>query len=409
MCGRRAHRQCRWACPRRRVPTGPTVSRRRHLKRCRRIRPGPTVSRRHPPPLRTIDVSTDLLALTATLVDIASESHQEGPITDWIHHELSAVDGLTIDRVGHNLVARTRLGRSQRLVMAGHTDTVPVNENLPSRSDGDTLWGCGAADMKSGLAVMLELARTVADPGVDVTYVFYEAEEVTDSFNGLGRLFRERPDLVTGDLALLGEPTDGVIEAGCQGTMRAVVRFSGERAHTARPWIGRNAIHRMGAALSRFSAYEGRRPVIDGCEYREAIQAVRVEAGVANNVVPDVATLTVNHRFAPDRSPAEAEAHLRSVVAFDLGDGDSFEVVDCSAGASPGLTHPLLSTMIVRYELPVRAKLGWTDVARFAAHGIPAANFGPGDATLAHTRDERVSRTPIERSQAMKQLMFSSA
>ena len=343
----------------------------------------------------------DLLELTARLIDIPSESHHEDAITDFLAHELSSrAPWLTIDRVGSNLVARTSCDRAQRLIVAGHTDTVPVNANLPSRRDGDVLWGCGASDMKSGLAVMVALAGAVPEPAVDVTWVFYEAEEVDAQFNGLGRLFRERPDLLAGDVALLGEPTDGAIEAGCQGTMRLRVVLRGARAHTARPWTGRNAIHRLSGLLNELSGYTERRPVIDGCEFREAAQAVRVAGGVAANVVPDEVELVINHRFAPDRTPAEAEAHLRSLLSPWLEDGDELDVVEWSDAAAPGLAHPLLSTLIERNQLAVRAKLGWTDVARFAARGVPAANFGPGDATLAHTPGERVAREPIERTYA---------
>jgi succinyl-diaminopimelate desuccinylase len=339
----------------------------------------------------------DLLALTADLVAIPSISRDEAAITDMLRAELEQVSELELAQVGCNLVARTHFGHPTRLIIAGHTDTVPINENGTPKIEGDTLWGCGASDMKSGLAVMLELARTVREPSVDVTYVFYEAEEIDTIHNGLGRLFRERPDLLEGDVALLGEPTDGAIEAGCQGTMRAEVVLAGARAHTARPWMGRNAIQRLGPVLTRLADYRERRPVIDGCGYREAVQAVLVEGGVAGNVVPDRARLVVNHRFAPDRSAADAEATLRDLL-FGEGseDGDSFAIIDCAPAAAPSLAHPLLRALIERNGLEVRAKLGWTDVARFAEHGIPAANFGPGDATLAHTRDEHVNRAPIE-------------
>lgn len=342
----------------------------------------------------------DLLALTAELVGIPSVSHDEGAITERIRGELAATPWLTVDELGHNLVARTDLGRSLRLVIAGHTDTVPINANGEAKIEGDTLWGCGASDMKSGLAVMLELARSVSDPAVDLTFVFYEAEEVDAIHNGLARLFRDRPDLMAGDAALLGEPTDGAIEAGCQGTMRVELSLAGARAHTARPWMGRNAIHRLGPILRRLESFEERRPVIDGCEYREAVQAVFVDGGVAGNVVPDRARLRVNHRFAPDHSAVDAEAMLRELLLVDADDGDTFEVLDFAEGAPPSLTHPLVRALIERNGLEVRAKLGWTDVARFAAHGIPAANFGPGDATLAHTRDEHVRRQPIEATYA---------
>jgi succinyl-diaminopimelate desuccinylase len=343
---------------------------------------------------------TDLLALTAELVDVPSVSLDEGPITDWLQAALEGVQWLTLDRVGPNLVARTELGRDQRLVIAGHTDTVPVNGNDRARIEGDTLWGLGASDMKSGLAVMLELARNVPDPAVDVTYVFYAAEEVDARHNGLGHLLRDRPELLAGDAAILGEPTGAAIEAGCQGTLRVAVTMRGVRAHTARPWMGRNAIHRLGALLAILDRHEPRRPVLNGCEYREAVQAVFVAGGVAGNVVPDEAVATINHRFAPDRSPADAEAHLRELVAPVLDEGDTFEVVDAAAGARPGLDHPLLAALVERNGLEVRAKLGWTDVARFAAAGVPAVNFGPGDPLLAHMADERVDRAAIDATYA---------
>jgi succinyl-diaminopimelate desuccinylase len=346
---------------------------------------------------------TDLLRLTAELVDVPSVSYDEGPIADLIEAKLRPVPWLTVDRVGDNVVARTDLGRAQRLLLVGHTDTVPAADldgvsNDHARIDGDVLWGLGASDMQGGIAVFLDLAATVAEPAVDVTYVFYACEEVTGADSGLEALFVERPDLLAGDAAILGEPTDGVVEAGCQGTMRIRVTLAGARAHTARPWMGRNAVHRLGRVLALVEASEERRPVLDGCEYREALQAVRVEGGVAGNVVPDAATVVLNHRFAPDRSAAEAEASVRALLAPALEDGDSFEVVDVAAGAPPGLTHPLLAGLVERLE--VRAKLGWTDVARFAARGIPAVNLGPGDPLLAHTADERVHRSALESTRA---------
>lgn len=334
---------------------------------------------------------TDLLALTAQLVDIPSVSHSERAITDHLEGLLRGVRGLDVERVGDNLVARTRLGRAQRLVLAGHTDTVPPNGNERAQIDGDVCWGVGSADMKSGLAVLCTLAGSVIEPAMDVTYVFYAGEEVESRFNGVGRLFAERPELVAGDVAVLCEPTGALVEAGCQGTLRVEVTLAGTRAHTARAWMGRNAIHRLGAVLRRLEEYEGRRAVIDGCEYREGLQAVRIEGGVAGNVVPDRTVLTLNHRFAPDRSQDEAIAHVREVV----GECDGFEVVDVAPGASPGLDHPLFRALVARSGAPPRAKLGWTDVARFAAHGIPAVNFGPGDPTLAHTASERVERAEI--------------
>lgn len=335
---------------------------------------------------------------TAELVDIPSVSHHEAAIADHVEGLLKAVPWLAVDRLGHNVVARTELGRAQRLVLAGHTDTVPPNGNERARIDGDVLWGLGAADMKSGCAVILELARTVADPVCDVTYVLYECEEVEARHNGLRRLLGERPELVAGDAAVLCEPTGAVVEAGCQGTLRIAVTLAGERAHTARPWAGTNAIHRLAPLLARAAAYAGRRPVLDGCEFAEALSAVRVEGGVAGNVVPDAATVHLNHRYAPDRDATAALSHLREYLApaLDEAAGDTVELLDAADGAGPGLGHPLLAGLVAGAGAPPRAKLGWTDVAFFSARGIPATNFGPGDPELAHMAGERVDRAQLD-------------
>jgi succinyl-diaminopimelate desuccinylase len=342
---------------------------------------------------------TDLLALTAELIDVPSESYHEARLADLLEARLGAVPWLRVERVGDNVVARTELGRDRRLLLVGHTDTVPANGNERARIDGDVVWGLGAADMKSGLAVFLDLAERLAEPAVDLTYVFYACEEVTAADSGLEALFAARPDLLAGDAAILGEPTDGVVEAGCQGTMRVEVVLTGKRAHTARPWMGRNAVHRLGWLLAAVEGYQPRRPVLDGCEYREALQAVRVEGGVAGNVVPDRATVVLNHRFAPDRDAAAAEAEVRAWLAPALEDGDTFTVVDVAEGAPPGLANPLLAPLVDALE--VRAKLGWTDVARFAARGIPAVNLGPGDPTLAHTAEEHVDRAALDRTRTV--------
>lgn len=338
----------------------------------------------------------DLFALTAALVDVPSESYSEELITDLIEADLRRAEHLSVERVGDNLVARTRLGLGRRILLAGHTDTVPANDNAGARVDGDVLWGLGAADMKGGVAVMLTLARTVTEPAVDVTYVFYAREEVDSADNGLLEVVAARPDLLEADVALLGEPTAGAVEAGCQGTMRLKVTLVGERAHTARPWMGRNAIHRLADVLAAVSAYEARRPVVQGCEYREALQAVAVSGGVAGNVVPDSATLTLNHRFAPDRTPEQAEEHVRSLLDPVLEATDTVELTDMAPAAAPGLDDPLLAGLVQRSGAPVRAKLGWTDAAFFAARGVPASNFGPGDPRMAHTAGERVHRDELD-------------
>ncbi|MDQ1403814.1 MAG: succinyl-diaminopimelate desuccinylase [Actinomycetota bacterium] len=341
---------------------------------------------------------TDLLERCAALVDIPSVSHHEAAITDHLEAFLRGLPGLEVTRLENNVVARTQLGRSSRLILAGHTDTVPVNGNDRARVDGDVLWGLGAADMKAGLAVFCLLAETIPEPAVDVTYVFYECEEVATEFNGLPKLLAQRPDLLAGDAAILGEPTGAVVEAGCQGAMRVAITLAGARAHTARPWMGRNAIHRLAPILERLARYDERRPVIDGCEFREALQAVAIDGGVAGNVVPDRAVLKVNHRYAPDRDAASALAHVLDVLVPDLDEagGDRVELLDDAAPAPPSLDHPLLSGLVRRTGQPPRAKLGWTDVSFFAQAGIPATNFGPGEPTVAHSADERVERSQLE-------------
>ncbi|HWS44897.1 MAG TPA: succinyl-diaminopimelate desuccinylase [Acidimicrobiia bacterium] len=340
-------------------------------------------------------VDTDLLALTEELCAIPSVSGDEGALADDVEQRVrGAAPAVLVDRIGANVVARTDLHRERRIVLGGHLDTVPPNGNAQPRRDGDVVHGLGTADMKGGLAVLLALARDLAQraPRSDVTLVFYEGEEIADVHNGLRRLFAERPELVAGDLAILLEPTGGWVEAGCQGTIHMRATFHGVRAHSARPWMGTNAIHRAAPLLERCAAFTPARVDVDGLEYREALQVVRVEGGVANNVVPDRCDVVVNRRYAPARPLDAAIEELRVLC----GDADEIEVLNASAAAPPNLTHPLIAELLGVYNLPVRPKLGWTDVARFAAHGIPACNLGPGDPTLAHTADERVDRADLE-------------
>ena len=340
----------------------------------------------------------DTFLLAADLVAVPSVSFDEARITDLIEESLHDNSGhLDVFRIGDNLVARTDFGRQWRLVLAGHTDTVPPSGNAEARIDGDVLWGLGAADMKGGLAVLLELALNVRRPIVDVTYIFYAREEVDSVHSGLREVAAASPEMLEADVALLLEPTGGIVEAGCQGTMRISVRLTGERAHTARGWMGRNAIHRQGALLSVIDGYEPRRPVISGCEFREGLQAVRIEGGVAGNVVPDEAVLTINHRFAPDRTSEQAEEHVRAVIGPALESGDEVEVVDVAPPADPGLDHPLLKAVVRNSGAAPRAKLGWTDAAFFAARGVPASNFGPGDPLLAHTSHEQLHRDSLHK------------
>jgi succinyl-diaminopimelate desuccinylase len=332
-----------------------------------------------------LDLTADPIDLTAALVDIESVSGNERELADAVEAALRAVDGLSVVRDGDAVVARTSLGRAERVLLAGHLDTVPVADNVPSRVDGDRMYGCGTTDMKSGTAVLLHLVATIREPAYDLTIVCYDNEEVEASRNGLLRLARTHRDLLDADLAILMEPTSGLVEAGCQGTLRAVVRTKGRRAHSARSWLGENAVHAAGEVLRRLEAYEARSVEIDGCTYREGLNAVRIAGGVAGNVIPDECEVTVNFRFAPDRDEVEAEAHVREVFA-----GFSVEVTDSAPGALPGLSAPAVQAFLAAVGGEPAAKYGWTDVARFAALGIPALNYGPGDPNLAHKREEYV-------------------
>jgi succinyl-diaminopimelate desuccinylase len=335
-----------------------------------------------------LDLGGDPVELTAALVDIPSESRDEALIADEVESALrEQTSGFEIVRNGNALLARTALGLPTRVLLAGHLDTVPVAGNLPSRLDSGELHGCGTADMKSGDAVFLHLAATVTGPAHDLTLVFYDCEEIESAANGLGRIERELPDWLAADVAILGEPTAGFIEAGCQGTLRVVISAAGTRAHSARSWLGDNAIHKLGAVLDRLAGYQARSVDIDGCLYREGLSAVRVDGGVAGNVIPDAASVTVNYRFAPDRSLDAALEHVHEV--FD-GLDVTIEQTDAAAGALPGLSAPAAAALVEAAGGQVRAKYGWTDVSRFAALGIPAVNYGPGDPNLAHRRDERV-------------------
>lgn len=347
--------------------------------------------------MATVDPSMDVASLTAALVDIESVSHHEQEIADEIESALRALPHLHVVRDGHTVVARTDLGREERVIVAGHLDTVPVNDNLPSRRVGEVVYGLGACDMKGGVAVALRLAQTVPTPRRDVTYVFYEAEEVEAHHNGLGRLACEHPQWLTADFAILMEPSDAVVEAGCQGTLRFDVLVPGQRAHSARSWMGVNAIHAAAPVLQRLVAYEPRNPVIDGLRFREGLNAVGIVGGVAGNVLPDETRVTVNYRYAPDRGEDEAVAHVREVF-----DGYELRVQDSAPGALPGLDRPAAAGFVEAAGGQVNPKYGWTDVAQFTSLGVPAVNYGPGDSTLAHTKDEYV---PVEHLTRVEQVL----
>jgi len=342
-----------------------------------------------------LDLTASAADLTRAICDIPSVSDDETALADAIFDAVSALTHLEVHRDGDTIVARTHLGRAQRVAIAGHIDTVPINNNLPTREievDGEPhLWGRGTVDMKAGVAVQLKLAAELVDPRVDLTWLWYDHEEVEASRSGLTRLARSRPDLFAADFAILGEPSGGEVEGGCNGTLRAIVRTHGARAHSARSWMGENAIHAAAPILARLADYRAAEVPVEGLVYREGLNAVRISGGVAGNVIPDLCEIEVNYRFAPSRDAAEAERHVREVF-----DGFEVEITDLAEGARPGLDAALAQEFVAAVGAVPTAKYGWTDVARFSALGVPAVNYGPGDPMLAHHDQERVPLAQIE-------------
>jgi succinyl-diaminopimelate desuccinylase len=346
-----------------------------------------------------LDLSLPSAVITQQICDVESVSGNEGLLADAIVAALEGLPHLEIVRDGDTIVARTNLGRSERVVIAGHIDTVPLNDNLPTHYDTDggaeVLWGRGTVDMKSGVAVQLKLAAELTAPVVDVTWMWYDHEEVSFDLNGLGRLAAHRPDLLAGDFAILGEPSNSQVEGGCNGNLRAEIRAYGKRAHSARSWVGENAIHKAAPILDTLANYSAREVEVEGLVYREGLNAVGITGGVAGNVIPDEVMVHVNYRFAPSRSGAEAEAHIRELFA-----GYDVRIVDLAEGARPGLDAPLAQRFVAAVGGVPKPKYGWTDVARFSALGVPAVNYGPGDPMLAHADDERVPVQQIDDCEA---------
>ena len=372
-----------------------------------------------PGPVVLPDPAGDPGALALALVDVPSVSGAEAPLADAVQAALVARDHLEVLRHGNTVVARTRLGRAERVVVAGHLDTVPVSRrtgNVPGRleeRDGQTVvWGRGSVDMKGGVAVGLHLAATLAAPRRDVTWVFYDNEEVADELNGLGRALAAHPDWFEADLAVLGEPTGASIEGGCNGTLRLVLDVPGLAAHSGRAWRGVNAIHAASTLIERVRAAPLRTVDVEGLAYRESFSVVLIEGGVATNTIPDRCRVTVNYRFAPDLTAEAALARARRVLAGLDADGDEAEpVIDAGTGpvavelddlcpaARPGLDSPMARELIALVRERgggVGPKYGWTDVARFSAAGISAVNLGPGDPMLCHTDDEHCPVAQIE-------------
>jgi succinyl-diaminopimelate desuccinylase len=337
-----------------------------------------------------LDLSLAAGELTACLVDVESVSGTERPLADAIADAISCLPHLSLHRDGNAIVARTDFGLPERVVLAGHIDTVPTAGNLPSHVADGLLYGCGSCDMKSGVAVQLKLAAQLTTAAREVTYVFYDCEEVEAERNGLLRLSRNRPDLLAADFAVLLEPTGAMVEGGCQGTLRADIMAVGERAHSARSWLGSNAIHNAGGILDVLRGYQARQPVVEGLSYHEGLNAVGVSGGVAGNVIPDECVVSVNFRFAPDRSAEQAQDHVREVFS-----GFEVRIADVAGGARAGLGQPAAASFVAAMGGEPRAKLGWTDVARFDTLGVPAVNYGPGDPQLAHTKSEHVPLAQI--------------
>ena len=335
----------------------------------------------------TLDLEGDVVTLLRQLIDIESVSGDEARIADEIEAALRPYGHLEVIRDQNVVVARTDAGRSERVVIAGHIDTVPIADNVPSTVTGsgaeEIIWGRGACDMKGGVAVQLAAAAALTAPRRDVTWIFYDNEEVEENRNGLARLAREHSEYLEGSFAVLCEPSNAGIEGGCQGTMRAEIRLTGLAAHSARSWKGHNAIHDAAGVLQRLVGYQPQQVEVDGLVYREGLNAVAVTGGIAGNVIPDRCTVVVNYRFAPDKDAAAATAHVEQVFA-----GHDVVVTDVAEGARPGLDRPAAAEFVAAVGGQTSAKFGWTDVARFAARGVPAVNFGPGDPSKAHADDE---------------------
>ncbi len=359
--------------------------------------------------LKELNPHADIVALTVELVDIESVSGNEARIADLVETALRKAPWLEVHRFKNNVIAKTNQGKTSRVIVAGHLDTVPVagnakailikaGESLPSDNSvvsEDVLFGLGTCDMKGGVAVALRAAVTIENPQFDVTYIFYECEEVDSARNGLTHISAEHPEWLSADIAVLLEPSNANIEAGCQGTLRAQISTKGKRSHSARSWMGENAIHGLAELLNRLNNYQPAKVLVDGLEYREGLNAVAVSGGVAGNVIPDAAMVEINYRYAPSTSSQAAESHIREVF-----DGYDVEFVDNAAGAMPGLDRPALADLVSRVGGQVAPKFGWTDVARFSAMGVPAVNLGPGDPSLAHAKNENVPVDQLHRCEA---------
>ena len=331
------------------------------------------------------------VALEETLVwlcSIASPIGEERLLCDAVSERLGRLplDG-PIRRYGDSIVVplvRKRTPGRHHVALVGHLDTVRT-ENGPARIEDGRCYGAGAADMKAGLAVMIVIAETASQLiGCDLTLVFYAREEGPYADNELGPVLEADADLRGVDLAVCLEPSDNRVQLGCCGSIHATVSFEGRTAHSARPWEGDNAIVKAGPLLSRLAERGPVEAEVDGHVYRTVTTVTLANGGRGRNVVPDAFTLNLNHRFAPSTSLEEARSDVLALV----GPGAKVDFTDLSPAALPNAGHPLVAKLIASGVTSVEPKQAWTDVARFAALGIPAVNFGPGESAQAHQKNE---------------------
>ena len=338
---------------------------------------------------RVTGLADRLADRTLELVDIPSESRHEAEIRA---HLLGLVPPTLVadyaDDEAFFFLPKRRRG-SPLVVLAGHYDTVPAQENIPGRIANGIVHGLGASDMKGGVAVAVEVVRDLAGeaPGpYDVALLLFGREELPMEHDPLPALFASSSAIHDTALAIVLEPTDGRIHAGCLGNIVARLTFHGTSGHSARPWLADNAITHALQGLAPLAAFERREAVIDGLAFYEVLTLTRLAAGIADNVIPDRATAVLNLRYPPDRAPAEAETYLQSLVP----DGASLEVLSNAHPARVVTGSLAVEALRAAGDLEVEPKQAWTNVADFSANGIDAVNFGPGHTAYAHRRDERV-------------------
>ena len=321
----------------------------------------------------------------AELIDIPSVTGDEQAICDHVSERLSTnAPHLTLQRVNHSLLASSA-GDGPLVLLAGHLDTVPPQGQPPARIDGGRMHGLGASDMKGGVAVMLHLMEET-DPAwpYRLAAVFYEAEEGKFANNGLEPVLNRFTWLSEAMFGVLLEPSDGEIQAGCNGVMNAKVVFIGKSSHSARPWWGENAISKAGAWLSKMHTRRPDPVNLDGLVFKEVMSVTLARGGLAANIIPPRFEMNLNYRFGPHRTTAEAEEEVRRVCR----EADQVEIVDSAPSGRVVTDHPLVTELAEAAGVGIGSKQGWTDVARLTARGIPSINFGPGETSQAHTADE---------------------